>query len=159
MRLKTGKVVSAKNDKTAVVLVRTRKMHPVLKKAFYVSRKFHAHDPENSAIEGDEVIISETRPLSKLKRWNLEKIVKKSDGEVEVREEILGEKSAEQIAVEKAERAAKKAEKITENSSEKNSDEKVAEENSKENSAEEGSDEKKSAEKFEEKVKKVSNEK
>jgi len=77
MRTKTGIVTSAKSNKTAVVLVHTRKKHPILKKAFRVSKKFHAHDENSITEEGDEVLISETRPLSKLKHWKIEKILKR----------------------------------------------------------------------------------
>ncbi|MBI2453373.1 30S ribosomal protein S17 [Candidatus Peregrinibacteria bacterium] len=69
MRTKKGVVTSDKNDKTIVVTVNTYKMHPKYKKRYRTSKKFHAHDPENKHKVGDEVVIYETRPLSKLKRW------------------------------------------------------------------------------------------
>lgn len=78
MRLKKGFVSSAKQNKTVVVTVHTKKLHPVLGKTYRVSTKFHAHDESNECNEGDEVIISETRPLSRLKRWKVDKIVKKA---------------------------------------------------------------------------------
>lgn len=78
MRTKKGIVVSAKNDKTAVVLVHISKMHPILRKAYRVSKKFHAHDKDNKCKIGDEVLISEIRPISKMKCWNVEKITKES---------------------------------------------------------------------------------
>ena len=73
MRAKKGTVTGAKMDKTIVVTVHTYKTHPKYKKRYRVSRKFYAHDPENKHNIGDEVTIYETRPLSKLKRWTVEK--------------------------------------------------------------------------------------
>lgn len=64
-----GTVVSDKMDKTVVVLVTRLKKHPKYKKYFKVSRRFKAHDEKNEYKVGDEVIIQESRPLSKEKRW------------------------------------------------------------------------------------------
>ncbi|QBI22031.1 30S ribosomal protein S17 [Egibacter rhizosphaerae] len=58
-------------DKTVVVLVERRTTHPLYHKIIKKSEKFHAHDEDNDAREGDRVRISETRPLSKRKRWRL----------------------------------------------------------------------------------------
>lgn len=71
MRTKKGAVTSAKMDKTIVVTVHTYKSDPKYKKKYRVTKKFHAHDEKNSCKEWDTVIIKETRPLSKLKRWEL----------------------------------------------------------------------------------------
>jgi small subunit ribosomal protein S17 len=73
MRSKKGVIVSDKMDKTRVVTVHSYKTHPKYKKRFRVSKKYYVHDPDNSSKAGDEVTIYETRPLSKLKRWTLEK--------------------------------------------------------------------------------------
>lgn len=73
-----GVVVSAAGDKTCVVLVEDRKKHPLYGKMLTHSTKFHAHDEENVAEVGDRVLIMETRPVSKLKRWRLVKIVEKA---------------------------------------------------------------------------------
>lgn len=73
MHYKTGKVLSSKMDKTIVVRVDTKKPHPKYKKLIRTSKKFYAHDPENTYKEGDAVTIYETRPLSKLKRWTVVK--------------------------------------------------------------------------------------
>jgi small subunit ribosomal protein S17 len=70
-----GKVVSAATDKTIVVRVDTVKRHPRYKKVIRRSTKLHAHDETNEAKVGDVVVIVETRPLSKLKRWRLQKVV------------------------------------------------------------------------------------
>jgi small subunit ribosomal protein S17 len=65
-------------QKTIVVEVEMRKAHPKYKRIVRSSKKFYAHDEQNSARVGDVVRIRETRPLSKLKRWSLEEIVRRS---------------------------------------------------------------------------------
>ena len=75
---KVGNVVSTKMQKTIVVEVEMRKAHPKYKRIIKSSKKFYAHDEQNSARLGDVVRIRETRPLSKLKRWSLEEIVRRS---------------------------------------------------------------------------------
>jgi small subunit ribosomal protein S17 len=75
---KVGEVVSTKMQKTIVVEVEMRKAHPKYKRVMKTSKKFYAHDEQNTARVGDVVRIRETRPLSKLKRWNLEEIVRRS---------------------------------------------------------------------------------
>ncbi len=77
-KVRQGVVVSAKNDKTIVVAVESRKPHPVYKKMMTTTKKFHAHDENNEAGVGDTVQIMETRPMSKLKRWRLLQIVEKA---------------------------------------------------------------------------------
>jgi small subunit ribosomal protein S17 len=67
----TGTVVSNLMDKTIVVLVERRIQHPLYKKYIRRSKKFHAHDAENSCHIGDTVKIEECRPLSKTKSWRL----------------------------------------------------------------------------------------
>ncbi|MDR2366794.1 MAG: 30S ribosomal protein S17 [Deltaproteobacteria bacterium] len=71
----TGVVVSDKMDKTVVVLVNRLVKHPVYKKYIRRRSKFMAHDEGNSARMGDTVEIIQSRPLSRLKRWRLAKIV------------------------------------------------------------------------------------
>ena len=73
-----GEVVSTKMAKTIVVEVRRQKAHPFYKRVVARSKKFYAHDEQSSARMGDVVRIRETRPLSKLKRWSLEEIVRRS---------------------------------------------------------------------------------
>lgn len=75
---KVGQVVSTKMQKTIVVAVEMRKAHPKYKRIVRSTKKFYAHDEQNSARLGDMVRIRETRPLSKLKRWSLEEIVRRS---------------------------------------------------------------------------------
>lgn len=73
MRSKTGIVVSKSGLKTIVVEVHSYKEHPKYKKRYRISKKFHAHDEQCESQLGDKVMIYETRPLSKLKRWTLTK--------------------------------------------------------------------------------------
>ena len=75
---KTGVVVSNKMDKTIAVQVERRLMHPIYGKFVKRSKKFFAHDEENTCNVGDKVRIMETRPLSKLKRWRLVEIIERA---------------------------------------------------------------------------------
>jgi small subunit ribosomal protein S17 len=75
---KVGIVVSTKMQKTIVVEIEMRKAHPKYKRVMKSNKKFYAHDEQNSARLGDVVRIREARPLSKLKRWSLEEIVRRS---------------------------------------------------------------------------------
>src|ERR1700684_4216994 len=75
---KVGNVVSTKMSKTIVVEIEMRKAHPKYKRVMKSNKKFYAHDEQNSARVGDVVRIREARPLSKLKRWSLEEIVRRS---------------------------------------------------------------------------------
>lgn len=74
---RVGIVVSNKMTKTIVVNVERRMPHPKFKKIVRVKKKFYAHDESNTAQIGDRVLIRETRPLSKLKRWELVEVLKK----------------------------------------------------------------------------------
>ncbi|MEK7528995.1 MAG: 30S ribosomal protein S17 [Patescibacteria group bacterium] len=71
MRSVTGVVTSSKMNKTLVVTVHIYKTHPKYHKRYRVSKKYYAHDPDGSYKDGDEVVIYETRPLSRLKRWTV----------------------------------------------------------------------------------------
>ena len=75
---KVGIVVSTKMQKTIVVEIEMRKALPKYKRVMKSNKKFYAHDEQNSARMGDVVRIREARPLSKLKRWSLEEIVRRS---------------------------------------------------------------------------------
>ena len=70
-RVMTGTVVSDKTDKTVVVLVERRVKHPLYGKIIKRSKKYHAHDENNEAREGETVRIEETAPISKLKSWKV----------------------------------------------------------------------------------------
>ncbi len=74
----TGRVISAKMDKTITVLVETYKFHPLYGKRVKYSKKFKAHDENNQAKAGDVVTIMETRPLSASKRFRLVEIVEEA---------------------------------------------------------------------------------
>ena len=74
-----GIVVSDKMDKTIVVEVRTKVRHPLYKKMINRTRRFKAHDENNECGIGDRVMIRETRPLSKDKRWRLAQIIEKAE--------------------------------------------------------------------------------
>jgi len=77
-KTRRGYVVSDKMDKTIVVEVEDRVMHPLYKKVIRRSTKVKAHDETNSAGIGDLVVINETRPLSATKNWRLVEIVEKA---------------------------------------------------------------------------------
>jgi small subunit ribosomal protein S17 len=77
-KVKTGKVVSDKMNKTIVVAVEKRVRHPLYGKTLKLTTKFKAHDENNEAKIGDTVKIMETRPLSKEKRWRLVEITEKA---------------------------------------------------------------------------------
>ncbi len=73
-----GRVVSSKNNKTITVIVETYKTHPLYKKRVKYSKKYMAHDEANEANVGDRVRIRATRPLSKLKRYELVEVISKA---------------------------------------------------------------------------------
>ena len=73
-----GRVLSNKMAKTIVVEVERRYPHAKYKKVITAHAKFYAHDEKGEAQVGDLVLIRETRPLSKLKRWRLSRIVERS---------------------------------------------------------------------------------
>jgi small subunit ribosomal protein S17 len=73
-----GTVVSNKMKKTIVVEVTRKKAHPLYGRVISIRKKFYAHDEKNEAHVGDTVRIEESRPLSRLKRWTLKEIVRKT---------------------------------------------------------------------------------
>lgn len=77
-KVRIGRVVSDKMDKTIVVSVETYKRHKLYGKRVKYSKKFKAHDEDNRAKTGDIVKIMETRPLSKDKRWRLVEIIEEA---------------------------------------------------------------------------------
>jgi small subunit ribosomal protein S17 len=80
-QFKVGRVVSDKMDKTVVVAVDYLKPHPLYRKIIRRTSKFHAHDASNDCRIGDMVRISETRPLSKTKRWEVVEIIERGEEE------------------------------------------------------------------------------
>lgn len=76
-----GRVVSDKMDKTVVVMIERRKLHPVYKKVVRIRKKVMAHDETNSVKVGSLVRIVESRPLSKNKRWVVEQVLEAASGD------------------------------------------------------------------------------
>lgn len=74
-KTRIGNVVSDKMDKTIVVAIVDNVKHPLYKKVVKHTERFKAHDENNECKEGDRVLIMETRPLSKDKRWRLVKVL------------------------------------------------------------------------------------
>ena len=74
----TGVVMSDVNDKTVVIKVERRFSHPKYGKMVRKSKRFMAHDKDNSCSVGDMVRITESRPISKLKRWRVSEIIEKA---------------------------------------------------------------------------------
>ena len=77
-KTRVGMVVSDKMDKTVVVAIRDNVKHPLYKKIIKNTVKFKAHDEYNECRIGDRVLVMETRPLSKDKRWRVVEIVEKA---------------------------------------------------------------------------------
>ncbi len=75
---KTGRVVSTKMAKTIVVEVTRRVPHPLYKRIITRKKRFYAHDEAGTAKQGDTVRIIESRPLSRLKRWRLDEVVRRA---------------------------------------------------------------------------------
>ena len=66
-----GTVVSKSGKESIVVAISTKRLHPVYDKFYTATKKYHTHDPKNSANVGDAVTIEETRPISRSKRWRI----------------------------------------------------------------------------------------
>lgn len=77
-KVRIGVVSSNKMDKTVTVLIERKLKHPIYGKFVKKSKKFFVHDEKNECNEGDTVKITETRPLSKNKRWRLVEIIEKA---------------------------------------------------------------------------------
>ena len=90
-RTLTGVVTSAKRDQTITVTVTSRQTHPLYGKQYTVTRKYTAHNENNQAGEGDKVTIIETRPISKTKSFTLDKVIEKSRGSIELKDESVNE--------------------------------------------------------------------
>lgn len=71
MRTRKGTVTSISGNKTVVVMVHRYENHPIYKKRYRISKKFHAHNEIEGIAVGDEVTIAETKPISKLKKWRV----------------------------------------------------------------------------------------
>jgi len=77
-KTRIGKVVSNKMNKTIVVAIEDNVKHPLYGKIVRRTKKLYAHDENNECQVGDKVLVMETRPLSKTKRWRLVEIVEKA---------------------------------------------------------------------------------
>ena len=77
-KIVVGEVVSSRMNKTIVVQVVRKKAHPFYGRVVSKAKKFYAHDEKNEAHIGDVVRLEETRPMSKLKRWRLKEVVRKT---------------------------------------------------------------------------------
>jgi small subunit ribosomal protein S17 len=77
-KTRIGLVSSSAREKTITVKVERKIQHPIYGKFLKKTKKFHAHDEQNTAGVGDTVLIMETRPLSKTKRWRLIEVVTKA---------------------------------------------------------------------------------
>ena len=75
---RTGVVTSNKMDKSITVAIKWKEKHPIYGKFVNKTKKYHAHDEKNECGIGDTVIIMETRPLSKTKRWRLVQIIERA---------------------------------------------------------------------------------
>ncbi|MBQ3293600.1 30S ribosomal protein S17 [Candidatus Saccharibacteria bacterium] len=93
-----GIVSSDKRDKTITVSIENRETHPLYRKQYTKTRKYTAHDEKNEAKLGDKVEIAACRPLSKTKSFKLVKVLERSHGSVELKEDVndvLGENASE----------------------------------------------------------------
>lgn len=77
-KVRMGLVSSDKMDKTIIVLVESRKKHPMYGKTIITNKKYKVHDENREAHEGDVVEIMETRPVSRTKRWRLVRVIEKA---------------------------------------------------------------------------------
>lgn len=105
-----GTVTSDKRDKTITVSIVSRETHPLYRKQYTKTRKYTAHDEKNEAKVGDRVEIAMTRPLSKTKAYTLVKIVEKSRGTVELKEDVNTVIEEKKVGADEIARVAKAAE-------------------------------------------------
>ncbi|MBP3774684.1 MAG: 30S ribosomal protein S17 [Bacteroidaceae bacterium] len=77
-KTRQGIVTSNKMDKTVVVSSRFKDMHPIYGKFVLKTKKYHAHDEKNECNIGDKVLLMETRPLSRTKRWRVVEIIERA---------------------------------------------------------------------------------
>ena len=95
-----GVVTSDKRDKTITVSIVNRETHPLYRKQYTKTRKYTAHDENNEAHLGDKVEIASCRPLSKTKTYKLVKVLERSHGSVELKEDVtdvLGENTRPKV--------------------------------------------------------------
>ena len=100
-----GIVTSDKRDKTITVSITNRETHPLYRKQYTKTRKYTAHDEKNEAKVGDLVEITMVRPISKTKAYSLVKIIEKSRGAVELKEDVNQVAMPEKIGADKIAKA------------------------------------------------------
>ena len=107
-----GTVTSDSRDKTITVSIISRETHPLYRKQYTKTRKYTAHDEKNEARKGDRVEIAACRPLSKTKAYTLVKVIEKSRGTVELKDDVNTVIEEEKIGADKiaAMKAAAEAE-------------------------------------------------
>ena len=129
-----GTVTSDKRDKTITVSIASRETHPLYRKQYTKTRKYTAHDEKNEAHVGDRVQIAMSRPISKTKAYTLVKIVEKSRGTVELKEDVNKVKEEKKVGADEIARAKRAEEEAKAEAEEakKDAKEEVEEEVSKE---------------------------
>ena len=105
-----GTVTSDARDKTITVSIVSRETHPLYRKQYSKTRKYTAHDENNEAHVGDRVQIAMSRPISKTKAYTLVKIIEKSRGSVELKEDVNKAYEAEKVGADEIAKAKKAAE-------------------------------------------------
>lgn len=101
-----GVVTSDQRDKTITVSITFRRTHPLYRKQYSDTRKYTAHDENNEAHLGDKVEIAACRPYSKTKTYKLVKVLEKSHGQVELKEDLHEVKVEKNEGADKAAKAA-----------------------------------------------------
>ena len=96
-----GTVTSDSRDKTITVSIISRETHPLYRKQYTKTRKYTAHDEKNEAHNGDRVEIAATRPLSKTKAYTLVRVIEKSRGRVELKDDVLEVEMPEKVGADK----------------------------------------------------------
>ena len=109
-----GTVTSDKRDKTITVSIVNRETHPLYRKQYTKTRKYTAHDAKNEAKVGDRVEIAQVAPISKTKSYALVRIIEKSRGTVELKENVNTVVEEKKVGADEEVRAARKAEKASE---------------------------------------------
>ena len=100
-----GTVTSDSRDKTITVSIVSRETHPLYRKQYTKTRKYTAHDEKNEAQKGDRVQIAQTAPISKTKAYTLVKVIERSHGTVELKEDVNKAYEAEKIGADEIAKA------------------------------------------------------
>ncbi len=105
-----GIVTSDQRDKTITVSITSRETHPLYRKQYTKTRKYTAHDEKNQAKVGDRVEITMCRPISKTKAYTLVKVLEKSRGTVELKDDVEKIEMPEKVGADEIAKKAKAAE-------------------------------------------------